>query len=151
MDALWQYALAAWRKPAVEAACLRLQDDYQVSAPLLLCGCWLAEMGYPLQPRLAQALVQCAQQWEQEHIAPLRTVRRHASQKPQWQQWKRSLQEAELQAERLLLSELEQMVAAQPPALAASASEDWLLLLVPDAATCEGQAALLRSLWDAVA
>lgn len=150
MTDLWRFALATWRLSDVEATCLQLQDDYQVSAALLLCGCWLGRKGYPLHPPLAKILSARAFEWEQQRLAPLRALRRAAGQHAPWAEWKRLLQDAELEAEHLLMTELEEAVSAQPRAEDAPVSENWLLLLVPDAATCEGQATLLARLWLAV-
>lgn len=149
MTDLWRFALAAWRQPDVEAVCLQMQDDYQVSVALLLCGCWLGRKGYPLHPPLAQILSARALEWERQRLAPLRALRRAAGQQASWAEWKRLLQDAELEAEHLLLTELETAVLAQPRAEGKSSSQSWLLLLVPEAATCEGQAALLARLWRA--
>lgn len=150
MKDLWRFALSAWRKPDVEVTCLQLQDDYQVSPALLLCGCWLGVNGYPLDVSLAQTLAERVNEWERQRLMPLRGLRRAAGQQPQWAEWKRLLQDAELEAEHLLLSELEQVVLALPREQSAEVSENWLLLLVPDAATCEGQASLIARLWRAV-
>lgn len=150
MKGLWNFALTAWRKPSVEAICLQLQDDYQVSVALLLCGCWLGVKRQPVYAPLAKTLAVRAEKWESQRLQPLRELRRVAGQEPQWAEWKRLLQDAELEGERLLLNELEALVSALPRAPDTETSQDWLPLLVMNAATCEGQAHLIRRLWCAV-
>ena len=144
---LWRYALAAWRTPGVEACALKLQDNFALPVALLLVGGWLGSRGYPPQPALAQQLAQVAGDWETQRLGPLRALRRHAGQRGQWAEWKRLLQDAELEAERLLLEEMEALVQAMPQALAEDATlHAWLLLLVPDIASCQEQDALVQTL-----
>ena len=145
---LWRYALAAWRTPGVEAGALKLQDNFAVPVALLLTAGWLGSRGYPPHPALAQQLGNVARDWEAQRLAPLRAVRRQAGQRGQWAEWKRLLQDAELEAERLLLAELEALVQAAPQALAGDVTlPAWLLLLVPDIASCQEQDALVQSLY----
>ena len=140
MDDLWRYALTAWRKPGVESASLCLQDDFSAPVSLLLLAGWLGQTRYPPRPALAVSLSDYARQWEKQKVMPLRAIRR-AAQRPEWSEWKRLLRDAELEAERLVFAELEQMVLAQPCAAEGDdTTRAWLLLLLPDSATCQEQA-----------
>ena len=111
---LWQYALTLWKRPAVERAALLLQDQHGIPVCLLLAALWLAGRGVAPDAALARALRDTAEEWERERIAPLRRLRRQAGTRPDWADWKRALQDAELEAERLLVSALEARVAARP-------------------------------------
>lgn len=151
MSDLWAFALSAWRRPGVEAAALRLQDDFELSASLLLTGVWLGARGVPAEPLLAGRLQEVAANWERERIGPLRRLRRGAAANPSWQEWKRLLQEAELEAERLLLGVLEQQVSEHPQAPGADSVHAWLMLLVPASVLCVEQTALLDQLVQGIA
>lgn len=147
---LWTFALRCWKRPGVEKAALGLQDRWQLSVCLLLTGLWLGQQRVSPTAALAGRLRDLAYVWESERIAPLRALRRQASGRAEWGDWKRILQDAELEAERLLLIELECQVNALPlPAQAEAGVDAWLLLLVPDMASCEELAAALAALRDA--
>lgn len=136
---LWQYALAVWKRPGVERAALLLQDQHGIPVCLLLAALWLAGRGVAPDAVLAKTLRDTADEWERERIAPLRQLRRLAGTRPDWADWKRALQEAELEAERLLVCALEGQVAARPLPRqdAPLAAHGWLLLVVPEMAACE--------------
>lgn len=146
MSDLWSFVLSAWRRPGVEAAALRLQDDFGHSVSLLLTGIWLGARGTPAEPMLAERLQEIAANWERERIEPLRRLRRQAAGDPSWQEWKRLLQEAELEAERLLLGALEQQVSEHPQAPGAESVHAWLMLLAPASVLCVEQTTLLDRL-----
>lgn len=150
MDDLWRYALRTWRKPGVERASLCLQDDFSAPVSLLLMAGWLGEQKYPAQPALATSLSEYARQWDTQKVMPLRALRR-AARRPQWSEWKRLLRDAELEAERLVLAELEQMVLAQPRAAEfGDTTRAWLLLLLPESATCQEQAQHIEAFLSAL-
>lgn len=136
---LWQYALSLWKRPGVERAALLLQDQHNIPVCLLLAALWVAGRGVAPDAALAQALRDTAEEWERERIAPLRRLRRLAGSRPDWADWKRALQEAELEAERLLVDALEAQVSARPlpRAEAPLAAQGWLLLVMPEMAGCE--------------
>ena len=147
---LWTFALQCWKRPGVEKTALGLQDRWQLSVCLLLTGLWLGRRGVQANPDLASRLREAAVTWEGERIRSLRTMRRLASTRADWADWKRILQEAELEAERLLLAELQALITEFPLASDAASSVDgWLLLLVPDMASCEELAQGLAALRDA--
>ncbi len=108
---LWSFALRMWEQRDVPAAAIALQDRWSLSVCLLLGALWLERRGGPVDGELAARLVERAVLRDREWILPLRRLRREASQRPEWSDWKRHLQKAELEAERLLLSELESLIA----------------------------------------
>ena len=72
---LWQYSLQVYRRPGVEALCLRLQDDYSADVNLLLLNAWLiASGGHLPEPAWQQLLLEVAA-W-QNQVVKLRTSRR---------------------------------------------------------------------------
>jgi uncharacterized protein (TIGR02444 family) len=73
---LWDYALAAWRRPAVEAACLDLQTAHGQCAPLLLWRLWTLAEGQPADDATLEAAMAAARAWESAVIGPLRSARR---------------------------------------------------------------------------
>ena len=118
---LWDFALAAWTKPGVEAACLGLQDHFGQCVPLLLWRAWAVAEGRAVSaPQLAIAL---ARTWEGEIIVPLRGVRRalRAEAFGDAGEIVEQVRAAELAAERALLEGLEALtpdVAGEPEDLA---------------------------------
>lgn len=143
----WQFAVQAWRQPGVERACLVLQDSFSVPVTAVLLGGWLGRAGYPADEALARQALALIDEWEAQRLAPLRALRRQVATQPAWREWKRLLQDAELEGERLLLEILEQLVNQHPrEAQAASTLHAWWLLLVPQGASCEGITAELETL-----
>ena len=143
----WQFAVQAWRQPGVERACLTLQDNFSVPVTAVLLGGWLGRAGYPADEAMARQALAIIDEWEAQRLAPLRALRRQVAAQPAWREWKRLLQDAELEGERLLLETLEQLVNQHPrEAQAASTLHPWWLLLVPQGASCEGITAELETL-----
>lgn len=132
MDELWRFSLISWRVPGVEASCLRLQDNHAVQVPLLLACAWMAVRGVPPDKKLLIAMRQCVVPWEMR-LRALRDLRREAASQSAWQEWKRLLGDAELEAERLVLAELEQLLQAYPRASESAAPVlEWLLVMCAD-------------------
>ena len=108
---LWEFALAAWSRPGVSEACLRLQDDYGQCVALFLWRAWTVREGRGVGALdLPLAL---ARRWESDLVAPLRAIRRRlagefdgmgASEREALRAQVRAL---ELAAERSLLEALE--------------------------------------------
>jgi len=102
---LWEFALALYSRDGVEAACLRLQDEAGVDVCELLWHCWLYHHGLSCDERL-----EAIRGWQREVTGPLRRLRRAL--KPDAREHegvaalRRTLQQAELQAEREALSRL---------------------------------------------
>ena len=75
--ALWRFSLRVYGVEGVEAACLRLQDEYGADVNLVLFCCWLGAAGYgrATDPLLRSAEA-AASQWRGRAVAPLRALRR---------------------------------------------------------------------------
>ena len=145
---LWRYALLRWQNREFEQACLRLQDDYQVPVSLLLCGLWLAESGKQPDALVGRRMTEVAEQFEADYLRPLRVVRRKAAEDMRLPEFKRQIQQVELEGERWLLTTLPSFCDRLLPAGKPVDAMGWLLVLVPEVAQCEG---LQKSLNDLVA
>lgn len=135
---LWRFALGRWQDKAFEKACLHLQDDYQVPVSLLLCGLWLAESGKQPDARTGRRLAELAEQFEADYLRPLRAVRRKAGEDSRLPEFKRQLQQVELEGERWLLTTLPSLCENLLPAGKPVDPMGWLLVLIPETAQCEG-------------
>jgi uncharacterized protein (TIGR02444 family) len=127
---LWEFALAFYERTGVEAACLHLQDDAGVDVCELLWCCWLFRHG-------AMPIAECPElmkvrRWQQEVTLPLRRLRRQLKAEshsdPGIAELRRTLQRAELQAERESLNRLEAVTLSS---LLPSTSSPWLVPLPP--------------------
>ncbi|WP_111414865.1 TIGR02444 family protein [Billgrantia lactosivorans] len=137
-DPLWDFALAFYARPGVEAACLRLQDEAGVDVCELLWLCWLYRHGLTLAedpPGLADV-----RRWQQEVTRPLRGLRRRlkaeAAHGSGVAEVRRRIQRAELAAERETLERLQSLAAqaveliplpAAAPSLEISLASRWKL------------------------
>lgn len=105
---LWEFALALYGRDGVEAACLVLQDEAAVDVCELLWHCWLYHHGLACDESPASV-----RRWQRRITAPLRRLRRtlkaEARQHKAVAALRRTLQQAELQAEREALSRLERL------------------------------------------
>ena len=101
---LWDFALALYAKPGVEHACLILQDEAGVDVCELLFHCWLYEHGLAAEPGPLKAIREERCRWQQQVTAPLRQLRRglkpQAAQSESISTLRKTLQTAEIQAER---------------------------------------------------
>ncbi|MDN3637901.1 TIGR02444 family protein [Simiduia curdlanivorans] len=70
------FALSLYAQPAVEAECLQLQDNHDVSVPLLLCCAWLDFGGVGATLESIGVLAKDVLVWEQTVVWPLRQLRR---------------------------------------------------------------------------
>lgn len=148
---LWQFAVQAWRAAGVERTCLALQDRFSIPAASLLLASWLGNARYPPDAALARQARALVEEWEAQRLSGLRGLRREAAKRPEWAEWKRLLQDAELEGERLVFTELDVLVDAHPRALEASPTvRAWLLLMVPDSASCEEIGRLIEELVEAL-
>ncbi|RDB42222.1 TIGR02444 family protein [Halomonas sp. DQ26W] len=108
-DSLWDFALALYARPGVEAACLTLQDDAGVDVCELLWHCWLHHHGLVLcaEPAGLAAI----RQWQGEVTSVMRALRRQlkvqAAKNPGVAKVRRQLQRTELAAERETLARLQ--------------------------------------------
>jgi len=108
---LWDFALALYAQPGVEAACLTLQDEHGQCVPLLLWRFWALDRHVDASTLRSASVL--ARDWEVRVVAPLRTIRRRLA-APTFRiadAGRLSLREAvkssELAAERVLLESLE--------------------------------------------
>jgi uncharacterized protein (TIGR02444 family) len=110
---LWDYAVALYARPAVEAACLRLQDEEGQCAPLLLWRLWSVHEGRGVDGPLEARAAATARAWEGQIVAPLREIRLRleAPLPPIAEAGRAALRQtvaaAELAAEQILLDALE--------------------------------------------
>lgn len=148
MDDLWRFSLNAWRLPGVERVCLQLQDQHDAEVALLLAAAWNALQGVTPDPSLLVLMRAPGQHWR-SRLDTLRTLRREASSQPHWQEWKRLLADAELEAERLLLEDISQQLQARPrDRTDVCAVLEWLLLAVEESGDNPQRLALLSELAD---
>jgi uncharacterized protein (TIGR02444 family) len=109
--AIWEWTLAAYGRPGVADACLRLQDEFGQNTDLLLWAVWAETKDPQLLVRGAAA----ARAWDRIALSPLREVRRalKAPAPPVADHARESLREdvktAELRAERVLLETLAEL------------------------------------------
>jgi uncharacterized protein (TIGR02444 family) len=110
-DPLWDFALALYARPGVEAACLALQDGAGVDVCELLWHCWLYRHGLALGEEPAELV--SIRQWQQAVTTPLRTLRRRLTAEAQHRagvaEVRRQLQRTELAAERETLDRLQRL------------------------------------------
>ncbi|MDN3556058.1 TIGR02444 family protein [Halomonas maura] len=104
---LWDFALALYGRPGVEAACLHLQDDAGVDVVELLWRCWLYHHGLA-----SGEAPEAVRRWQAEVTAPLRRRRRALKEEARHRADVAALRErlkaSELEAEREALSRLAQ-------------------------------------------
>lgn len=133
---LWNYALALYARPGVEAACLELQA-LGGDVCLLLCATWLQARAVAVLDERAQALHEVAEPWQREVVAPLRSLRQQwraaASGDAQLAALREQVKGLELQAEKALLERLQER-SRQWPTGCHEPADDWLARLAPDQA-----------------
>lgn len=112
---LWDWALAAYKREGVSAACLALQDFHEQNVCLLLWGAWCAETGRTPDEETLEAGADTARAWETTTVAPLRAIRRTLKAPvPDLDTGARlsvreQIKALELKAERHLLEQLEEL------------------------------------------
>ncbi|MCE9682448.1 TIGR02444 family protein [Halomonas alkalisoli] len=108
-DSLWDFALALYARPGVEAACLALQDEAGVDVCELLWHCWLHHHGLALEAEPDE--LAAVRLWQREVTSVLRVLRRRlkdeASKNAGVAEVRRQLQRTELAAERETLARLQ--------------------------------------------
>lgn len=118
---LWDWALAAYKREGVSAACLALQDFHEQNVCLLLWGAWCAETGRAPDDETLEAAADTARAWETTTVAPLRAIRRTLKAPvPDLDAEARlsvreQIKALELKAERHLLNQLEELAPAPAP------------------------------------
>lgn len=71
----WDYSLALYRDPAVEAACLELQRRHGLDVNLVLLCCWQASLGGALDAGSLERAQEAVASWQAEVVRPLRALR----------------------------------------------------------------------------
>jgi len=111
---LWDFALTFYAQPGVEQACLVLQDSAGVDVCELLVHGWLYQYGLQAAPSALAVEREAREHWQQSVTVVLRQLRRDL--KPQAAvnegvaQLRKTLQQAELQAERENLQRWQQWI-----------------------------------------
>ncbi len=91
-------------------------------------------------------MAELAGQFEADYLRPLRAVRRKAGGDARLPEFKRQLQQVELEGERWLLTTLPTLCDNLLPAGKPVDAMAWLLVLVPETAQCEGVQGALNDL-----
>ncbi len=108
-DPLWDFALALYARPGIEAACLTLQDEADVDVCELLWQCWLHHHGLALETEPEE--LRAIRQWQREVTSVLRALRRRlkeeAGKSTGVAEVRHQVQRTELAAERETLARLQ--------------------------------------------
>jgi uncharacterized protein (TIGR02444 family) len=75
-EVFWDYSVALYGRPGVEAACLELQQRHRIDVNLVLLCLWLGERGTALDGEALARLCHAADRWQLEVVRPLRNLRR---------------------------------------------------------------------------
>jgi uncharacterized protein (TIGR02444 family) len=128
-DTAWDWAVARYARPGVEAALLDLQDRYEQCVSLLLFAAWAAAEGRRLDEDDVEAAVDVARAYETTVLRPLRAIRRTLRapipdvEDPARLAMREQVQAVELDAERRLIGALGAMAPeASGPALSIEAA-----------------------------
>jgi len=117
-EKLWEFALALYGQPAVEALCLELQDTAGVDVCLLLCAAWCDDRGLAFESACWAKLLAFSADWQSQVVVPLRQVRRYLRapvyQQEEIQEYRQQVSQAELAAEKLQLQQLQSLVEGWP-------------------------------------
>jgi uncharacterized protein (TIGR02444 family) len=74
-EVFWDYSVALYGRPGVEAACIELQRRHRIDVNLVLLCLWLGERGTALDGEALARLCHAADRWQAEVVRPLRTLR----------------------------------------------------------------------------
>ncbi len=75
-ELFWDYSVALYARPGVEAACLELQQRHRIDVNLVLLCLWLGERGTALDSETLARLCHATERWQTEVVRPLRALRR---------------------------------------------------------------------------
>jgi uncharacterized protein (TIGR02444 family) len=122
---LWQFSLAVYAMPGVQAECLTLQDTHGIDVNVLLYCAWVGACGCR---RLAAEDIGRAREavaaWHSDVVLPLRSARKNAKRLDERARAARdAIAEAELAAERVEQDLLFGLAAPANPANSALAHE----------------------------
>lgn len=108
----WDFSLRIYSSPAVQKACVELQDGSGIDVNVLLYMLWHASQGRRLDAADAAAVLEAVESWRVDVVVPLRTARRNlkapppALDAPAAEALRAIVKKAELEAERLQQSAL---------------------------------------------
>ena len=114
-DDIWAFVLRLYARPGVPAACLDLQDRFDIDVPLLMFACWLGLRGTTLDSELAARARDVITPWHREIVCTLRRVRQRLktgpapSPSPATEALRDGVKRVELESERLELTTLAAM------------------------------------------
>lgn len=115
--ALWPFAVHVYALPGVAGLCLRLQDEHALDVNVLLAILWRACHGMEVDDAALERLLVAARP-VQARVREIRALRQSVgsdrASEPRWQETYEQLKAAELAAERVALSMLEQSLASDP-------------------------------------
>ena len=74
--AFWDFSLALYAQPGIEALCLMLQDELDLDVNLVLLAAWTASRGTRLEPDLAARLRSVGEAYQTTVMRPFRAARR---------------------------------------------------------------------------
>ncbi|MGO2131951.1 MAG: TIGR02444 family protein [Halomonas sp.] len=124
---LWDFALALYARPGVEAACLKLQDDAGLDVCELLWLCWLSYHSLTLTGQ-ASLLLEPVRAWQRDMTYPLRRQRRAlkplSDESTGLEKLRQTIKQAELLAEQETLRQLEQLTRQGQAVRALEGSDD---------------------------
>ncbi|WP_111641577.1 TIGR02444 family protein [Marinimicrobium alkaliphilum] len=126
---LWEFALWLYARPGISSLCIRVQDTYSVDVLQVLWLAWLDWRGQPQDAHARTEAEQLCARWQEQVVGPLRGVRRWLKVSPEdfpghaLEPFRSQVKALELEAERLLLQELQTLV--EPAARQDSGSDYW--------------------------
>lgn len=122
----WDFSLRVYSSPAVQKACVDLQDGSGVDVNVLLYMLWHASRGRQLTAADAKAVLDALEAWRVDVVVPLRTARRNLKAPPAAvdaagaEALRAIVKKAELEAERLQQAALYAMKLPSEAAVQAS-------------------------------
>jgi len=108
------FAVRVYSAPGVSDACLALQDEQAVDVPLMLFAGWYGVHAGVMPDEVFEPAQQLSQQLGQNLIYPLRRIRRWMKNglgDDHWHQLREAIKRNELDAELMLLAQLQQRFA----------------------------------------
>ncbi|GEN28598.1 hypothetical protein HVA01_22440 [Halovibrio variabilis] len=101
---LWDFALALYAKPGVEAACLTLQEEAELDVCEVIFHCWLYTCGLEAEPAALARQREQRRRWQCHVTTVLRGLRRDlkasAASSESVARLRETIKQAELMAER---------------------------------------------------
>ncbi|WP_160104767.1 TIGR02444 family protein [Pseudomonas izuensis] len=133
---LWSFSVETYCRRGVEPLCLHLQSK-GANVCLLLCGLWLGVRGVSFDEQRLKRLLDVAGPWDAEVVRPVRALRERwkvaAGEDAGLNNLREEMKKLEMEAERLLLLQLERVAQDWPEDEATDLSA-WLEGVAADAA-----------------